>query len=252
MQINIKNKRILVTGSSSGIGKGILHSFNQHGALTVANSRNKDSLDESVKSYKNCFTAHGDVSIPDDAKKVVISAIDKLGGLDTLVCNVGSGVSVQPGNESYDEWIKVFHANFFSATNVIENSIDALSKSNGNIICISSICGSQRIDGAPVTYSVAKSALNAYIKSISKFLGNKGIRINGIAPGNILFEGSIWEKKIADNKSSVDEMLNKDVPLKMLGDLEDISNLALYISSDKSKFLHGSVIEIDGGQTTYF
>ena len=56
MQINIKNKRILVTGSSSGIGKGILHSFNQHGALTVANSRNKDSLDESVKSYKNCFT----------------------------------------------------------------------------------------------------------------------------------------------------------------------------------------------------
>ena len=74
-----------------------------------------------------------------------------MGDIDILVCNVGSGSSVPPGQETYDEWHKVFAVNFFSATNLIEASLDFLEKSKGSIVCISSICGTEIIPGAPVT-----------------------------------------------------------------------------------------------------
>ena len=140
--------------------------------------------------------------------------------------------------------------NLFSTTNCVEYARSYLANSNGSIICISSICGSQVIEGAPTTYTVAKAALNTYVKSISKPLSNDGIRINAISPGNILFKGSTWERKLKDDPKFVKEMLNKNVPLKRFGDPSEIANLALYLSSDNAKFVTGSVWQIDGGQLT--
>ena len=79
---------------------------------------------------------------------------------------------------------------------MVEAANSELFKSKGSVVCISSICGLETIPGAPVTYSAAKAALNSYIKGISIPMANHGVRINGIAPGNILFPGSIWEKKL--------------------------------------------------------
>ena len=121
-----------------------------------------------------------------------------MGGLDILICNAGSGNSVEPGKENLDEWLRVFNINFFSATNVIEIFEPFLKKSKGNIICISSTCGCEVIPNAPITYSVAKAALNSYVKSISRPLAENNININAIAPGNIIFEGSVWERKLKD------------------------------------------------------
>ena len=121
---------------------------------------------------------HGNVEDPKIAKKIVTKAVSLLNGLDILVCNVGSGKSVKPGLENYQDWQSSFKKNFFSATNIIEASKKYLVKSRGNIICISSICGLEFIPGAPATYSTAKSALNTYIKSMSYFFGKYGVRIN--------------------------------------------------------------------------
>ena len=84
---------------------------------------------------------------------------------------------------------------------------------------------------------------------ISRFLGKKGIRINGIAPGNILFEGSSWSQKIKDNKEDVYKMINDEVPLNKFGTDEDISNLASWLLSKKAEFVTGSIFVSDGGQT---
>ena len=114
---------------------------------------------------------------------------------------------------------------------------------------MSSICGSELIKGAPITYSVSKAALNFYAKSISHYLGPQGVKINVISPGNLMFKNSVWDKKIKKNKKKVKRLIKSSVPLNSFGTPNDIINMINYLISDKAKFINGSNFIIDGGQT---
>jgi NAD(P)-dependent dehydrogenase (short-subunit alcohol dehydrogenase family) len=130
----------------------------------------------------------------------------------------------------------------------VEAVVEELGQSRGSIVSISSICGLEVVPNAPITYSVAKAALNAYVRGISRPLGKRGIRINAIAPGNIFFEGSVWEKRITEDGGAVANMLNQDVALGKLGSPRDIANLTAYLLSDVSSFATGGIWTLDGGQ----
>ena len=248
MYKDLINKKVLVTGSSYGIGLEIAKDFSKAGSVIALNGRNKSKLKKAVKNIYGSKMIHGNVEDPKIAKKIVTKAVSLLNGLDILVCNVGSGKSVKPGLENYQDWQSSFKKNFFSTTNIIEASKKYLVRSRGNIICISSICGVEYIPGAPITYSVAKSALNSYVKMTSKILGQKGVRINAIAPGNIFFKGSVWEKKIKKNRKIAMNNLNSSVALKKFGNPKNISDICLFLASIKSDFVTGSVWIADGGQ----
>ena len=103
--------------------------------------------------------------------------------------------------------------------------------------------------GAPVTYSVAKSALNAYVKNISRPLAKLGIRINAVVPGNIIFEGSVWTKKLSENPQDVEKMLKNEVAMQRFGKPQEIANFVVFLCSEKSSFATGSLFVVDGGQT---
>ena len=249
MDLRLKGMRVLVTGSSRGIGLGIVKTFLQEECLVVSNARSEDSFTQFHQGLENFFGVVGDVSDPLQAKNIITKAVELLGGIDILICNVGSGTSVAPGKESYEEWQRMMGVNFFSTTNVVEAAREELEKSKGVVLCISSICGSEVILGAPLTYSVAKAALNAYIRGVSRPLAEHGIRINGIAPGNILFPGSVWDKKMESDPLLVTKMIEENVPLKKLGTTGDVANLALWLSSPIAGFVTGAVYNTDGGQT---
>lgn len=249
MNLDLAGKRVLVTGSSHGIGLSIVKSFQREGALVVLNGRDEKRLTKSLKGLKNCFGLAGDVTDPAQAKKLVQETSKILGGIDILVCNVGSGTSVPPGKESFQEWQKSLSINLISVTNTVEAATQELKKSKGVIVCISSICGCEVVSGAPVTYSVAKAALNAYIRGISIPLAEHGVRINGVAPGNILFENSVWDKKRKKDPLAVEKILNEKVPLRRLGSPDDVANFVLWLSSPISNFITGSIHVTDGGQT---
>jgi len=249
VDLNLNGKKVFVSGSSRGIGLGVANKFIDEGANVVINSRNPKELKSVVASIENCHGVAGDVSNPEVARLVIEEAAKILGGIDIVVCNVGSGSSVAPGEETFEEWMRVFSVNFFSAINVISASSDLLETSGGSIVCISSICGSETIPGAPVTYSVAKAALNTYVKSISFPMGLKGIRINCVAPGNINFEGSVWSEKLTKDPDLVRGMLENNVPLRKLGSPNDVANLVVLLASDVSNFVTGSIFTTDGGQT---
>lgn len=248
MDLRLAKKVVLITGSSRGIGLAIAQTLHAEGCRVVLNSRNPVELGQVVSGLPGSVGFVADVSAPDQATRLIEDTLKVHGRMDGVICNVGSGRSVPPGAEDLNEWQRVFSVNLWSTTNIVEAASEALTKTKGSIVCISSICGLEVIPAAPVTYSAAKAALHAYVRGISRPLGKRGIRINAIASGNILFEGSVWERKIAEGAATVAEMLNSDVALGKLGVPEDVANLTAYLLSPVSGFVTGSVWGLDGGQ----
>lgn len=249
MDLELKNKVVLVTGSSRGIGFGIAKKFAEEGAFVALNGRDGSTLKNAEKNIgeaSSCFVA--DVTKADEASQLVNDVIKKYGRIDVLVCNVGSGTSVKAGTENYEEWQRVLHANFFSATNLVEAARAELAKTRGSIVCISSICGTEIIPGAPATYTVAKAALNFYVRSMARPFAELGIRINAVSPGNINFPGGSWEKRLNDNSAVVEAMLNASVALKRFGKPEEIADVVAFVASSRSAFMTGEVLVVDGGQ----
>lgn len=249
MQFNLDNKVALITGSSRGIGLNIAKALYAENCKVVLNSRNSKELELITGQLPGSFGVAGDVTNPIEAKRIISEVIEHFSKIDILICNVGSGQSVFPGEETLEEWQRIFSINLWSATNMIEAAKDLLAETKGNIVCISSICGMEIVNDAPVTYSAAKAALNNYVKGISRPLAKKNIRINAIAPGNILFDGSTWSRKLQKDMQSVQVMIEKNVPMNCFGKPQDISNLVIYLASDLACFATGGIWPLDGGQT---
>ena len=245
---DFSGKVAIVTGSTNGIGYEIANSLKSRGCSVVLNGRQSGALQKAMAQLGVNEGIVADVSTPAGAKEVIAYTMKRFGKLHFVVCNVGDGKSVPPGEETYEEWVRMLGANLLSCTNIVQNAVTALENSRGAIVCISSICGLEVVPGAPVTYSVAKAALNAFVKCSSKPLGKKGIRINAIAPGNIIFPGSVWEKKVNESPEVVKELIKNEVSLHKLGEPHDISSMVSYLLSSHSRFITGSVFQVDGGQ----
>lgn len=248
MDLKLKGKNALVTGSSQGIGKAIAKILHTEGCNVTLNGRNPKNLKKTALEFQDRIdTCSADVTKINDCKKLIQHTKKQWGSIDILICNVGNGTSVSPGKETFEEWQRVFLTNFYSAVNVIEAAKKELSKTKGTIICISSIAGIETL-GGPITYSVAKSALNSYVKNISKPFAKVGIRINGIAPGNIMFKESVWMKKLSKNPRAVKQMLKNDVALGKFGTPDEIASFTAFLCSSQSSFSTGSIFVVDGGQ----
>ena len=248
MDLRLDDKVVLVTGSSRGIGLAIARMLHAEGCHVVLNSRNPEELDRVVTDLSGAVGYVADVSVPAEAQCLVDQALKLYDRIDGVVCNVGSGRSVPPGSENFDEWQRVFSENLWSTTNIVEAAVESLTKHKGSIVCTSSICGVEVIPEAPVTYSAAKAALHAYVRGVSRPLGKRGVRINAVASGNILFKGSVWEERLEVRSEVVSEILSRDVALGKLGVPEDVAKLTLFLLSPVSGFATGSVWALDGGQ----
>lgn len=248
MDAELSGKTALVTGASRGIGRAIAAALHGEGCRVAMNARTSADLSIAVGALPGAVAVAGDVTRSDEAQRIVNDAVGALGQLDILVCNVGSGRSVPPGTETQDEWQRVFALNFWSTTNIVEAASGALIAPGGVVVCISSICGLEVVPGAPITYSCAKAALHAYVRGVARPLGKRGVRINAVALGNVLFNGSVWSRKLAEDAAAVQTMLMRDVSLATLGTLRDVADLVVYLASPRTAFVTGGVWTLDGGQ----
>ncbi len=244
-----KNKTALVTGSSKGIGLSIAKLLDSQGIKVLLNSRKK--IKKSImRDFKNkpehfCF----DVTSEKAIKKSFKNIKKKYKKIDYLICNVGYSSSSKKKQFEIDEWRKIFERNFFSTLNTIFlfKKIFKNIKSPKKIICISSISGLY-VSAAPTTYAIAKSALNNYVRHASKSLTKENIILNCVAPGNVFFKGGVWDKNLKKNKAYYKKYIKSEVPENRLANPEEIANLVVYLCSEESTFINGSIINIDGGQ----
>ena len=250
MNLNLEGKTALITGSAAGIGLNIALKLQEYGCKIGINSRHQKSIKNAEKFFKDSVLGIvADMRSEDSAKAAINQFVNEYGTLDILVCNVGSGKSARPFTENVDDWQRSFSENLLSAINPISASIDYLTRSEGVITCISSICGEKMIENAPLTYSSVKASLNRYVINSSFFLAKKKIRINAVSPGNVYFPGSIWEEKYLENIEKVNKMLAEKVPLKKFVQPNEVSEAVAFFSSPLSSSTTGQILSIDAGQS---
>tara|TARA_Y100001970_G_C14236203_1_gene861947 strand:+ start:1186 stop:1956 length:771 start_codon:yes stop_codon:yes gene_type:complete len=253
MKLNLNSKRVLITGSSRGIGYSIAKSFLYEGANVMLVARGKKEL---VSAYENLSKLYdknkvnyfvADCTSETSIQELYKFTLKKFLGIDILINNIGDGRGSEKTFPSRKEWSYSLEKNFNSALLTSEIFIKDLKKSSGNIVFISSITGIE-IVGAPTEYSVSKAAIISLAKNLSKKLADK-VRVNIVSPGNVFFGGGEWERKYKEDPDKINNLINETVPLKRFGTPEDIANVVLFLASEKASFMTGSNIVVDGGQT---
>jgi 3-oxoacyl-[acyl-carrier protein] reductase len=247
----VSSKIALVSGSSRGIGKGIVAELAGNGFLVYVNGRDEKLVSQTVTELKGkgylAKPLVADFTQESQIKAAITEVVKSEGKIDLLVANLGSGKSVNSLTISTEEVRRVFDINFFSAVTLCSHALPYLN--NGQIVFISSIAGTESL-GAPIAYSAAKAALLSYSKSLSDLAAASGVRVNTVSPGNVMFEGSTWDEKIRTDEAKVRSYIKEKVPMNTFAQPSDIAKAVLFLVN--SPFITGQNIIVDGGQTRKF
>lgn len=239
--------RVLVTGSSMGIGFAVAEEYAKHGYDVVLNC--SKSIAEARKKAKylkenygvRAFAVKADISKEKEVEKLFTLIEESLGGIDVLVNNAGTAYSGLIQDMSYEEWKRIFdvniHGTFLCSRACLKGMIH---NKAGSIINISSIWG-QTGSSCEVAYSASKAAVIGFTKALAKEVAPSGIRVNCIAPGLI-----DTRMNNSFTKEEIDSFI-EEIPLNRMGSTKDISSMAYFLSTDECAYITGQVIGINGG-----
>lgn len=253
MDLGLDGKNIYITASTNGIGKAVAHTFLREGATVIINGRDEKrlmiALHELRKEYgeEKVYAVCGDMSDEDMIKYAVGKIREYVSNIDVVVANLGTGKPVSDDKFDLREWEYMLKINLLSAVGLIQNTRSLFSENGGSIVLIASLAAHDRI-GAPPAYAAAKAGIVSLVKYAAPILSGHNVRINAVSPGNIFFEGGRWEELSARDPVGVNEYIDKEVPMKRFGTTDEIAEMIAYLSSEKSSFTTGAVIQIDGGQ----
>lgn len=256
MDLQLTNQVAFIAGSSRGIGRAIAATLLGEGARIVLTGRDEASLRATQAelatpgTHDRILAIRGDFSHAETIARAFERTVSHFGSLDHLVANLGTG-SGKPGwDQPDDEWTRLFELNFFASVRLTQTALPHLLKNDlgGSILYISSIVAVEATP-APLPYSAAKAALNNYAKNLARQLGPQKIRVNTVAPGNILFPGGSWEGHLSNRREAVEAMLHNEVPQGRFGTPGEIASLVAYLCSPHAAFATGACYVMDGGQT---
>ena len=257
MNLGIKNKRILITGASRGIGAEIARQFSNEGSQISLIARNEGNLKSILKKIGGTKAGHDYLSLDLREKGAPSQAVkelfDRHVDIDIVIHNVGGGLGIKDPMAKIDDWLNVLQFNVGIAIEM-NNLIlpHMIEKQWGRIIHISSInavTGGTMVEpygGAPA-YSCAKAYLNMYIKVVGRELAKNNVIISGVMPGTTISDGKHWDKLQKTNPELVKDYLERYQAIGRFGRAEEIAPFVLLLSSEQASFASGSVLPVDGG-----
>ena len=261
MDLNLKDRKVLITGAADGIGRGLALAFGKSGARVAGCSRTESRLHSLAEEIdgKGHFFQSVDVTQADQLQQFHDRILEQLGGLDILINNVGAVGKLANFHELTDQdWQDAFDVNLLPAVRLCRMFIPTLKHSGApRIINISSIAGSRPTDIFP-HYSAMKAGLSNLTVSLAQTLAEEHILVNSVSPGPVWSRS--WEseaqevvkhsgKSLHQEEEDIKNRTAQSVPLKRMGIPEDVTGLVLFLASDHASWITASNFTVDGGIT---
>jgi len=241
--MELKDKVAIVTGAGQGIGKAIAKALAKEGASVIVADLNYSKALEVAKLLSNNFKVDSlaikvDVSNPDSVNEMVNKTIEKYSSIDILVNNAGICKEAVLFEElSNDEWNKMINVNLMGTINCTKAVIPIMKKNrSGRIVSLASLAGELGGIAVAANYSATKAAITCLTKSLAKYLGPYNINVNAVAPGFIKTDMT------KDFKYNLET-----VPLRRLGEPEDVADVIIFLVSHSSRYITGATIDVNGG-----
>lgn len=256
MDLGLNGKTVFVAGASRGIGLGIVEALLAEGAKVAMAARGEKALmDErnrlaAVYGADKLWAKAGDLRDTATIDAMVEEIDSDFGALWGSVANVGLH-PCPPGYEVDDDtWTGGIQQNLDSAFRLARASLRKMEpRGEGSILMISSIAGLGAL-GTPVTYGTSKAAMNHLTKELAHISGPSNVRINAIAPGNIIFPGGSWQERMDGPRGDAwGRWIKREVPMQRYGRPDEIGSAAAYLISPLASFITGAILPVDGGQT---
>ena len=257
MDLGLNNKIALITAASQGLGKASALSIANEGAKVIICSRDKEKISKSAKEIKDksgseVISFQADLSNEGDISKMVESIIKKYGRIDILVNNTGGPKAGFFDEINDDDWLQTFESTFLSAVRLTRHVLPAMKRNKwGRIINISSVSAKQPIDNLILSNGVRMS-VHGWAKTLSNQIASENILINNVCPGFTKTERvqALVSKQAKDLDVSEDQVVNtisSSIPAKRVGKPEELADLVTFLASEKSSYITGQSIAVDGG-----
>jgi 3-oxoacyl-[acyl-carrier protein] reductase len=259
VDLMLQDKVVFIAGASRGIGFGIAEAFLDEGARVAITGRNPDALEQAREALRERFpdaallAYSGDMTVSVDIGRALDATEAALGPIDVTVANVGGGEQAVGYRFDDAQWEAVIVENLTGSVRLMRDMAlrlrdrDPAERQDANLIAISSIAGVDAMGGL-LAYGASKAAINHFVRNLAKELGRHDIRVNAVAPGNILFEGGSWERAVNTNADLWQTWIEREVALRRFGTVREIADAVLFLASPRASFVTGETFVIDGGQ----
>lgn len=237
MDLKLRDKVVLLSGASRGIGKACLDLLREEGAFVIAIARDASG----IKQDDQTLPLNIDVSKKEEIENLFQIIQARFNNLDVLVNNVGSNIRKGTLDYEEDDFQTIFNTNLKSAYE-LSRAFIKMANPGASIINISSVASERRIKTSTLVYSISKAAMNEMTKNMASEFGPQNIRVNAILPWYIETE---LVKEVLSDKQKLDAILEL-TPLRRVGQPEDVANLVGFLASEKSAYISGALIPVDG------
>jgi 3-oxoacyl-[acyl-carrier protein] reductase len=255
VDLGLTGKVAIVTGSSRGLGLASARALAAEGCRVCLCARGAERLAEAAieveavaKKPNMVAVVQADVSTEAGVALVVTQTVERFGGLDILVNNVGRAGGTDLVGTSDAEWQAAFDETLLPAVRASRLAVRYMKQRGGGaIIMIASIYG--RETGGRMTYNALKSAEISLAKSMAQQLASVNIRVNSVAPGSILFPGGSWHKRQQADPDGIVAFVKQELPFGRFGRPEEVGNVVTFLASPRASWMSGACVVVDGCQS---